>query len=174
MSIFLMAMPALDIIVVLTAVAGLILGYRKGMVRQLGSLVAFMLAVIVCRMCGSEVAEFVGASVFHVDMSDQTYSSPTAAAMRILGYGIVFVAAWFAVWLLARLLHAVVQAVRLGTLNSMLGSVFACLKFLTVLSLILNVWQLVAPCSGWMATRGALSDMTLGIAPALLGMMTNG
>lgn len=101
----------IDIIIILVLVAGVINGFRKGVISQLGGILGLIVGVWLAFRFGSRVSEWVG-----VPMND------------LVAYIVVFVAGVAASWLATRLVEALLRSVGLGFLNR-LGGAFVSLIF---------------------------------------------
>lgn len=161
-------MAVSDIVILIIGVIAMILGYRSGLVRQIGSFVAFLLAVIACRM-GGDLALRIGSVLLHVQ--PDSGSAISCTTVSVVGYIVIFIVVWLAVWVVARLFHAVITAVKLGVLNAVLGALFMSLKILMVVSIVLNVWLVLDPGCRPVASGGFVTHWTVGLAPALMGVL---
>ena len=103
-------MTALDI--ALLAVVGLcaILGFIKGLIRRLGSLVGVLLGVVLALRYGTLAGEYIRPVI------------PSAQARGILAPLVVFLVVFCGVILVASALHRLIHAARLGCLNRLAGA----------------------------------------------------
>lgn len=151
----------IDILLLAALALALIGGWHRGLVRQLGSLVAFFVALIVSQVFG-EAAASLTARIMEVDPADTVRMAAAGAMGRI----VLFIAVWWAISLIARLIHTVLKAVRLGGVNSLLGAALMVLKVLVLESLLLNLWAALSPGK---ADFGAVGGAIASIGPAMLG-----
>lgn len=121
---------AIDILIVAILLAALITGAISGLVRQLGTLVAFAVAILACRFFGSTCVSLCGAQ---------------SAVATGACYVALFIVAFVLVMIVARLLHTTVRALKLGAVNSILGAVFRLLLWGVVLSACVNAWFAIMP-----------------------------
>lgn len=156
-------MNGIDIFICVILAAAAILGYSRGFVRQAGSIAAVVLAIIVARMFGPWATEHLFAG-----STEPEGSSMTTYGARTAGYAVVFVVTWIAVWLVSRLLHGALKAIKLGGLNSLGGALFTLLEWALGISLLLNIWHLVSP--SWQAPS-ALSQYVMELLPGLTGAL---
>lgn len=156
-------MNGIDIFICVILVAAAILGYTRGFVRQAGSIAAVVLAIIAARMLGPWATEHLFAG-----STEPEGSSMTAYGARTAGYAVVFVVTWIVVWLVSRLLHGAIKAIKLGGLNSLGGALFTILEWALGISLLLNIWHLVSP--SWQAPS-ALSQYVMELLPWLTGAL---
>ena len=151
---------ALDIVIIVVILAALITGAVSGLVRQLGTLVAFVVAVLACRFFGASVVAFCGAS------------SPVAVGCC---YVAVFLVAFVLVMLVARLLHATVKALRLGPVNRVLGALFRACLWLVIMSAVANVYLAIAPADKpkFLNPAKPWREWVLKAAPYVVGCVTH-
>lgn len=155
-------MIAIDVIILVLLVVGGSIGFARGIVSQIGQIVAVVAGIICARMFGGEVAAWFGGA-----------DGPTTLE-SVCGYGLAFVGAYFLVWLVARMLRGAFHAVKLGIIDRLAGALFKIAQWALVLSLCLNVYLLVSgdddrlhqPDKPW---RQAMVDF----APAVLGYLSD-
>ncbi len=155
-------MSAIDILILAVGGCALVLGYIRGIVAQVGQIVAVVAGVVVSRMFGPVLSGFFAGG------------GATSPGTDISGYIVAFVAAYLAVWLIFRLARRTVHGLHLGIVDRAAGAVFKAALWLLALSMALNVWMLVRGDEGdirdsgrpW---RGAVVDL----APVLLGYLTD-
>lgn len=152
------------IILVLTGVA-LIVGYSRGIVRQIGSLVAFVAALVACHLFGDAASRWA-ASVLSV--SD---SASGGFAASVIGNVVLFVIVWGGLGLVARLIHEAVKAVKLGWLNSILGALFMAFKVIIGISLLINIWLVASPDAAIRSEGGVAVKAVTEAGPMLLGIV---
>lgn len=127
-------MSAIEIIMAVVLLVALITGAVSGLVKQLGTLAGFVAAVLCCRFFGGSVADAVVSA-----------GSEHESVLRFVVYALVFVLAFVAVVLLARLVHATLSAVKLGALNSIAGAIFRAALWLVIGSACLNIYFAICP-----------------------------
>lgn len=160
-------MNIITILIIITLVASLIVGFRRGIVREVGSLCGIVLALLACRLFG-DAATDVASTVLSVKEENSAFSHYAAA---VVGRGCLFLLVWLGVYIVARLLRSAIHAVHLGILDRLTGALFCCLKWNLVLSLLLNLAHIVSPSSDiWTPAGGkAVVDSWLAFAPWLFG-----
>lgn len=154
-----------DILIGVVLAAAAVTGAVTGLVRQLGTLVAFVVAVLACRFFGPQVSHAVGSA-----------AAEHGTLLAVLSYVLVFVVAFGIVLLIARLLHATVSAMKLGAVNRILGALFRLALWLVVMSACLNVYFAIFPeaASGFEVKNRPWRQWTLKAAPALVGYIQHG
>lgn len=125
-------MTTLDIIILVVLGAGAIVGFSKGFLKQLASLLGLVAGLLIAKALYATVAERV-----FLPLTD----SLTVAQ------GIAFVVIWLAVplafLLLASLLTKAMEAVSLGWVNRLLGAVLGALKAVLLVSLLVCVVEYI-------------------------------
>lgn len=162
-------MNTLSIIIIIIAIASLIYGWHRGIVKEAMSLLAILLAIVACQVLGS-TATSVAAHVMGLNDDSSAAAHYTAS---IVGCGVLFVGVWIGAFFLARMLRGAIKAVKLGVLDSLVGSFFCCAKWMLALSLVLNVIYLAVPHAAmWGADppQGVIKGV-LDFAPWLFGLL---
>ncbi|WP_307757546.1 CvpA family protein [uncultured Mediterranea sp.] len=125
-------MTTLDIIILVVLGAGAIVGFSKGFLKQLASLLGLVAGLLIAKALYATVAERV-----FLPLTD----SLTVAQ------GIAFVVIWLAVplafLLLASLLTKAMEAVSLGWVNRLLGAALGALKAALLVSLLVCVVEYI-------------------------------
>ena len=101
-------MTGIEIFIVILLVASLAWGYKRGIVVQLGSLLSFVVAIAACRIMGDAASNAIFSMM---DGEDPSQSSMNMLMARCMGHIFVFLAAWLAVWLIARTIKFFAKAV---------------------------------------------------------------
>lgn len=164
-------MNTLGVIIIIVAIVGLLYGFHRGIVREAVSLIAIVLGVIACRLF-SEPATAAAAKFLGVTPESPSLSQYTAS---IAGCIVVFVVVWLGVYLVGRVIRGAVHAVRLGIIDSALGSIYCAGKWLLILSLLLNLLYLMFPVANfWGADPPqGIIKACLSFAPRIFGIVTN-
>lgn len=117
-----------DIVFVVPLLWGAYKGFSKGLVIEIASFVALGLGVWGGLKFSTESAEYLG-KMF--DISNKI--------MPLISFSLTFILIVVAVFLLAKLLQSVLKKAALGFVNRLLGLLFGVLKFAFILSIILNL-----------------------------------
>lgn len=161
------SVSAIDIILTCVLLGSIAYGVWKGLIRQVASLGGIVLGLVACRIFGSQA----GATL--TEMFPGTFHSTVSAA--IVGNVLLFILVWLTVSVIASMLHKVTHALMFGWLDHLLGSVFALFKWLLVLSILLNLWHIVAPESSIFKTSvlmdGDMLPWVMKIAPTMFGIV---
>lgn len=120
-------MTALDILLLLPLGIGAVKGYRRGLVLEAVSLLAFVLAVV------------GGLSLLSVAVPVvRQYVGSAFGLLPLVAFALVFVGIMWGAHLLGSLLKTAVHLTPLGVLDNLLGGVAGFLKWLLGLSLLLH------------------------------------
>ena len=132
-----MALTPLDWFILALVGLGMARGFMTGGVRQVTSVVGFVLAVVV----GISAMEPVGRVVV-----ESLGLSPRVGPL--IGFMLVFLAVQVGVWLVIRATEALLGAIKLSLLNRLLGALvggFKAVLLLSLLFLVLRVFDLPGP-----------------------------
>lgn len=162
-------MAAIDIaIIIVTAVAG-IAGFRKGLIAQAGSLAAIIIAIVACRLLGPETVRLI-----------MPHGEEVTAMQRygatVLAYGGIYIVAYYAVVIVTKLLKVVVHTLLMGPLDRIGGAVVNIIKWMMVMSVVLNMYMALFPTGGLIRSShiagGAPVQFIVELAPAAWGAFT--
>lgn len=160
-------MSAVDIAIIVVVGASLIYGLYKGIISQLASLGGIVLGIVACRIFAPDMGPLV------MGLFPNTFSSETAAA--IAGNVLLFLLVFLTVGAIASLVRKLTHTLMLGWFDRLLGGVFGVFKWLLIMSIILNLWYLLAPGSTIFTTshlmEGKALPWIIGLAPELMGVV---
>ncbi|MCD8387512.1 MAG: CvpA family protein [Bacteroidales bacterium] len=148
-----------DTILLIIAIVAALLGFRSGIVRQLGSLAGIVIGIVGCRIFGPQVEQWL----------TSVASGQNPAVITILAYALLFLALYFATVAVAFGIRQIVHSACLGIVDRLAGAVFKAALWLFVTSLLLNVWLAFAPSH---SPTGRLAHAAVEFAPAVLGSET--
>lgn len=151
-------MSGFTIFVIILVVVSGFLGWRSGLLRQVGRLVGIIAGIAVCRIYGPTLVDYfcgTGASV-----SD-------TVLYTVLSYVLLFIVVYLVALLLARLMRGMLEAVHIGVINRVAGAVFNIMEWMLLLSLFLNLWVSIVPSTSLVADP--VFDRVLWFGPFLLG-----
>lgn len=145
-------MNTLDIILIIPIAYGIFRGYRAGLVKEVSSIVGVILAIYCSRYFSMPLSDML---VDKFDLS-QSLANPIA-------YSLVFIAVMILVSLLSKMISTIVKAIMLGFVNRVLGAIFGAVKYLLILSVILNF---VSLARGYIpAEQNSIIDKSVLYAP---------
>ncbi len=156
-------MNYMDFIIILIAVIGALYGLIKGVIRQLGSLGGFIAGVVVSRLFGNSVALWF----------QEIFDLPEGIS-RTIAYSLVFLVVYIVCVQLMRLIRSITHHVALGWLDRLCGAAFGAVKYVFIMSILLNFVHIVDP-NGKLLPGGVLSSSqyyqyTLKVAPAIFSV----
>lgn len=125
-------MNFLDIIFLIPLLFGAVIGFRRGVVKEILALVAVVMAVYVARYFSPVLSGFL---INHLSISRET-AYP-------LGYILVLVIFGGGMYFLAEMLTRLLKAMKLGTLNHIFGGVLGLTKWALIISAILCFFAIV-------------------------------
>ena len=161
-------MTLIDVIMLLLLGVGVVYGYMRGMIKQMSSIMGFVLGIIVCNMMGDGATEVLKEVI--PSSSEWPISSVTTHAVAVI---VLFVLVWLSVKVAGMFLKNTIDALHLSILDRIGGSALNVFKYFFGLSILLNLWLLISPNSEVFSTRHALDnkpfEMTLNMVPWALG-----
>lgn len=127
-----MNVQIIDIIVGAILAYGLVHGYYKGIVQQLGSLGGLIVAILFANLF---------TPIFENLLNKFDFASP--GITHKLAYLTSFLVLLFGCNFLARLLKRTLHMLHLGWFDRITGSIFCCFKYLLVASALLNLYTIL-------------------------------
>ena len=162
-------MAITDIVIIIVFAVAVISGFRKGLIAQIGSLAAIIVAIIACRFLGPSVTDMI---LGRYGSDPSLWQRFTASAMSYCG---IYIIAYYAVVLVARLFRKVASIMMLGPLDSIGGAVLSVFKWGMALSIAANLYIALFPSGGLLTSSclcggRAITSITK-LAPAVLGQI---
>lgn len=121
-------MNGLDIFILVVLLVGLVKGWMSGLLRQVVSIVGFFVGLLVAMMLYSAFGDWLAPCI------GTDVSVGRALAFVLLWIGIPVVLLW-----VACILTRTIEVIRLGGLNRLGGACIGMLKYMVILSCVLNV-----------------------------------
>lgn len=137
----------------------LITGWLKGLLAQIGQIAGLITGVLAARALAPKVI---------VMLADDAGDKAVNLGVTAVSYALVFLAAYLAVVLLARMLRLMVKVASLGPLDRLCGAVFKAFKWLLLLSLAYNVAVAAGICAPPGPSDGAVERIVYATAPKVL------
>jgi uncharacterized membrane protein required for colicin V production len=150
-------MDAIDIFLLIIIAGGAILGYRRGLVMQVGHIAGVIGSIVICRLFGGVVADMFGAE------------SASAIGMAYIA---TFVVGYIAAYLLSRTLNNVLHALSLGIVDHLAGAVFKVLQYMLVVSVLFQLWFVIKPSEREVICAVPWHAAIVELAPTVLSMTT--
>ena len=161
-------MTLIDTLIAIIVVAGIVWGYRKGLIGQLASIVSYALGIAACVTMGDKAAEVLLA--VNPEAAQWPMSGVTVHAVATL---VLFLLVALTVRVIAFFVKSITKAVHLGFFDRLGGSALCVFKWLFVLSIVLNLLLVLNPSNEMFSTRHAINnkpfEATLNLMPAVLG-----
>ena len=117
-------MSQIDIILIIPLLWGAVMGFKKGLILELASLVGLILGIYGAIKFSDYTAEKLA-----------QYVEITQEWLGLISFLVTFIAIVFGVFLLAKILNKALKLVALGTVNRILGLLFGTLKFALIVSI---------------------------------------
>lgn len=161
-------MTLIDTILALIVVAGAVIGYRKGLIGQLATIVSFVLGIGSCMLFGDSAKDMLLA--MNPDAAKWPLSGVT---VHVVAVTVLFLVVALTVRVIGFFVKKVTKAVHLGLIDRIGGVVMCVFKWTFVLSVLLNLWLVISPNSDVFTTEHALNnkpfEVALDLMPAVLG-----
>lgn len=162
-------MTLFDTILLIIFLASLVVGYRKGLIRQSASILSWVIGIVVSLFFGDEVAALF--LRLNPDAANWPMASITVKAVSL---SIFFLLVTLGLRLASTLLKGLVKATGLGCLDRIGGAGLFMFKYTFLLSIVLNLLWAYNPEAETFGTRHALDnkpfEVTLDLMPAVLGI----
>ena len=161
-------MSFIDIIIILLLAYGGISGYMRGLVKQLGSIIALIIAIPVCIYYG----DFATNYLISVVPSATEWVAPDYTT-KIVAYSALFILVVLVISIISSFFKSIINTIHLGVFDSILGSIFKIFKLFLILSIGLNIWFAVKPESSIFKTQHMMQNkpfkITFELAPKIFG-----
>lgn len=161
-------MATLDIIILTVFVAAAIYGFWRGLTMQFGALLGLLIGILACRLFGDW-----GSGVIHGMLPAGKENAEVAAYVSsVIANVILFILGFFLTKAVAHAVKAVIDALFMGVIDRILGSLFAIFMWMLVLSISLNIWQVFSSTSVTATSRladGLAAKAVLDLAPTVFG-----
>ena len=161
-------MTIFDAIIILIVLGGLVLGYRKGLIGQLSSLISWVVAIVLCYRCGDLARDLF--LTFVPSAADWPLASIT---VKTVSLAFAFLIVMVVIRLLMRLFKGTLKSIHLGFLDKAGGSLLFMFKYAFILSIVLNLLYAINPDMETFGTKHMLDnkpyEFTLDLMPKILG-----
>ena len=161
-------MTLVDTLLILIILGGIVLGYRKGFIGQLSSLVSWIVAIVLCYKCG-DLIQGIFLSVVP-SAADWPLSTVT---VKTVSLAFAFLLVMVVIRLLMRLFKGALKAADLSFIDRLGGSLLFMFKYAFILSIVLNLLYAINPDMDTFGTKHMLKnkpyELTLDLMPRILG-----
>lgn len=123
-------MNILDIILLICFVPALVQGIRKGFIAQAISIISIIVGIWASARFADVVAGWVA-----------QYITASEQVMKIVAFALILIVVFFLLGLIGKMLEGIFNFVLLGWLNKLLGVVFALLKTVLIVGLVIMAFS---------------------------------
>lgn len=160
-------MTTLDIIILIVFAGSVIIGFRSGLLKQIGSLGGLIAGILLCRLGSAWLSALIAGQEANGNPACPTYTDIVLANI------ILFIVGFCSLKAIAHFCRKLTHALSLGTVDRLAGVVFCLFEWMFVLSLLLNLWLLVKPDTQMAAisnlANGHAAPAIVALAPKVLG-----
>ncbi|MGN0213929.1 MAG: CvpA family protein [Muribaculaceae bacterium] len=161
-------MTFVDTITVLLFVASAVIGYMRGLVKQVTSLVGYILGIIACNVFGDTATDIL--LTVMPSAAQWPLASVTTHAVAVI---VLFLLISLSVRVAGMFLRSVIGMLHLGIVDNIGGSALCLFKYFFIFSILLNLWLMINPTSETFTTQHILGNRpfveTINLAPRVLG-----
>ena len=161
-------MTIVDAIIIIIVLGGLVIGYRKGLITQLASVVSWIVAIVLCYK-GGELAQ----SIFLAIVPSAAQWPLASITVKTVSLAFAFLVVMLSIRLVMRLFKGALDSIHLGLIDKAGGSLLFMFKYAFLLSLVLNLLYAFNPDMDTFGTKHMLNnkpyEMTLDLMPRILG-----
>ncbi len=125
-------MNILDIILLVCFIPAIILGLKKGFIKQAVAVVSIILGVWLSSRFANMLGEWIG-----------KYINGSEQILKIVAFIIIFIGVIVGLYLLGKLLEGTVKLVMLGWLNKLLGVIVALMKVGIIVGILIIIFSSV-------------------------------
>lgn len=148
----------LDIIILVSLLAGVVGGIVTGLIRSLLSLVGLIVAVVVAGRGYHTVGGWLG-FIHNEDVAS------------FVGFALIFLAIMLAVGLIGKLLHSLVSSITLGWLDHLAGGTLGLLMAVIAWGALLTIWLKFLPGAAGTVTDSGLAGFLVAKFPLVLALL---
>ena len=161
-------MTIIDAIIILIVLGGVVLGYRKGLIGQLSSLVSWVVAMVLCYKCGD-----LAKSIFLAIVPSAADWPLSSITVKTVSLAFAFLIVLLIIRLVMRLFKDALRSVHLGFLDKAGGSLLFMFKYAFIVSIVLNLLYAFNPDMDTFGTMHMMNnkpyEFTLDLMPTILG-----
>ena len=161
-------MTLVDALMILIVLGGIVLGYRKGFIGQLSSLVSWIVAIVLCYKCGDLIQ-----GIFLSIVPSAANWPLSSVTVKTVSLAFAFLVVMVAIRFIMRLFKGALKAADLTFIDRLGGSLLFMFKYAFILSIVLNLLYAINPDMDTFGTKHMLNnkpyEMTLDMMPLILG-----
>jgi uncharacterized membrane protein required for colicin V production len=156
-------MALLDIVILVMAIGGGLLGWHRRFTGQLGSIAGVILGLVLCRVFAGNIVEY--------------YTTPEDTAQTrlfhtVMAYVLVGAGSYLVVRVGMNLMRTMLRVLHLGIIDNIAGAAFNVFQWLLGLSMLLNLWLAIFPDSDLHTDNQGVVDCVIDLAPTVVGSET--
>ncbi|PJB11513.1 MAG: colicin V production protein [Flavobacteriales bacterium CG_4_9_14_3_um_filter_40_17] len=156
-------MNYIDLTIGVILAVGLVRGFMKGFIVEVASLLALLLGLYGAYTFSDFVAEYLK-SQFNWSFEH----------LKLISFFLTFIFIAFTVNLLGKALTKIAEAVALGIFNKLLGAFFGGLKWMLILSVLINLFEILMGKTSFDRPRivqeSRLFEVVKRVSPAIYGV----
>ena len=164
-------MTFIDSILLLIMLGALAIGWRKGLIKQLASIVSWVVGIVVCLFLGDTVTQWFLA----LNPEAANWPMPSITA-KTVALSMLFMIVTITLRVIVYLSRKVVKMAGLGCVDRVAGAALFAFKYLFALSIALNLLFAFSPDADTFNTRHIMDnkpfEFTLDLMPRVLGSET--
>ena len=161
-------MTFVDILLILILLGAIVVGYSKGLVKQLASLVSWVAAILLCYKFGDLVQDIFLAIV--PSAADWPLSSVT---VKTVSLAFAFLIVMLVIRLAMRLSKKILKATKLGFVDHLGGALLFLFMYAFIVRIVLNLLFAINPDMDTFGTKHMFNnkpyEFTLDLMPRVLG-----
>lgn len=161
-------MTLVDALMILIVLGGIVLGYRKGFIGQLSSLVSWIVAIVLCYKFGDLIQ-----GIFLSIVPNAANWPLSTVTVKTVSLAFAFLVVMVVIRLIMRLFKSALKAADLSFIDRLGGSLLFMFKYAFILSIALNLLYAINPDMDTFGTEHMLKnkpyEFTLDLMPRILG-----
>ena len=161
-------MTLVDALLILIVLGGIVLGYRKGFIGQLSSLVSWIVAIVLCYKFGDVIQ-----GIFLSIVPSAAGWPLSTITVKTVSLAFAFLVVMVVIRLILKLFKGALKAADLTFIDRLGGSLLFMFKYAFILSIALNLLYAINPDMDTFGTKHMLNnkpyELTLDLMPTILG-----
>ena len=161
-------MTFVDLIMILILAGAIVVGYNKGLLKQMSSLVSWVAAIVLCYVFGDQVQ-----AIFLTIVPSAADWPLANITVKTVSLAFAFLIVTLLVRLAMRLFKKVLKVSKMGFVDRLGGSLLFLFKYTFLLSIALNLLYAINPDMDTFGTKHMLDnkpyELTLDLMPCVLG-----
>ena len=122
----------IDIVLIIPLIWGLIRGLFKGFIMTVGSVIGFIIGFYVSNNYALSLSSYL-----------QSWFCLSTQIAYVFAYLMIFLVVILSIFSISLLLEKTIKHISLGWLNKVIGAIVGCLKYALIVSLLLNLVEII-------------------------------